>query len=50
VESRLHRGVYEHVLPGVLQHVEIADVVRAIAPRAVVVRRYVDALGQPVKP
>ena len=50
VASNLHRRVYEHVLPGVLQHFEVADLVQAIAPRPVTVLSYVDALGQPVKP
>ncbi len=50
VDSTLHRRVYEHVLPGVLQHFEVADLVKAVAPRPVKVVRYIDPLGETVKP
>jgi hypothetical protein len=50
VDATLHRRVYEHVLPGVLQQFEVADVVKAIAPRSVTVVRSIDPLGETVKP
>ncbi|HEU0123183.1 MAG TPA: acetylxylan esterase [Bryobacteraceae bacterium] len=46
VESRLHRRVYEHVLPGVLGQFDVEDVIRAVGPRPVRVRRFVDAMGE----
>ena len=47
VETPLHRRAFEHVLPGVLRHFDIADVVKAIAPRPVTIVRPVDPMGQP---
>lgn len=48
-DTRLHRRAYEQVLPGVLRHFDIADLVQAVGPRRVTVHRYVDAMGDPVR-
>ncbi|MBM3755435.1 MAG: xylan esterase [Acidobacteria bacterium] len=45
VDSRLHRQVFEHVVPGVIRHYDLADLINAIAPRTVDVRGAVDAMG-----
>ncbi len=49
VGSALHRRKNQHALPGVLQHFEVADLVKAIAPRPAIVVRFVDPLGQAVR-
>lgn len=48
IDARLHRGVYEQLLPGVLKHFDIPDLIRAIAPRKVHVERFVDPMGATV--
>jgi len=50
VETPLHRRAFEHVLPGVLRRFDIADIVKAIAPRPVTIVRSVDPMGQPHRP
>lgn len=50
VESRIHRRVFEQLLPGVLNHFDVGDVVKAIAPRPVTIHRRVDAMGETLKP
>jgi hypothetical protein len=37
LESRIHRQVFEHVVPGAIRFYDLPDVVRAIAPRKVTV-------------
>jgi len=48
VDSRLHRRAYEQVIPGAIRRFDLPDLVRAIAPRPVVVRGLVDAMGDAV--
>ena len=45
IDSRLHRNAFEQILPGVIRHFDLGDLVKAIAPRTVSVRGSVDALG-----
>jgi cephalosporin-C deacetylase-like acetyl esterase len=45
IDSRLHRQVFEQVVPGAIRHYDLDDLVKAIAPRRVVVRNSVDAMG-----
>jgi cephalosporin-C deacetylase-like acetyl esterase len=45
IDSRIHRYVYEQVLPGVIRRFDLPDLVKAIAPRTVSVRGSVDAMG-----
>jgi hypothetical protein len=45
IDSRLHRYAYEQVLPGVIRHFDLADLVKAIAPQTVSMRGSVDAMG-----
>lgn len=46
--ARIHRGVFENVIPGVLRHYDLPDLVAALSPRPVAIRSYSDALGRPV--
>jgi len=48
IDSRLHRHVFEQILPGVIRHFDLRDLVAAIAPRQVSLRGSVDAMGDPV--
>jgi cephalosporin-C deacetylase-like acetyl esterase len=43
---RVHRQVFEQVVPGVLKHYDIADLVTSLASRGVLIASTVDALGQ----
>ena len=45
IDSRLHRQVFEQVVPGAIRHYDLDDLVKALAPRRVVVRGMVDAMG-----
>jgi cephalosporin-C deacetylase-like acetyl esterase len=45
VESPVHRGVLENVVPGVLRHFDLPDLVKALGPRVARVTDPVDALG-----
>lgn len=47
IRSKIHRGVFEHVIPGALRFFDLGDLVRWSAPRKVELRRPVDALGLP---
>jgi hypothetical protein len=45
IDSRLHRNAFEQILPGVIRYFDLSDLVKALAPRTVSVRRPVDAMG-----
>jgi hypothetical protein len=45
IDSRIHRYAYEQVLPGVIRHFDLPDLVKAITPRTVSVRGSVDAMS-----
>ena len=47
VDSRLHRNVFEQILPGVIRHFDLPDLVAAMAPRKVSLRGLVEAMGDP---
>ncbi|MBI2685849.1 MAG: acetylxylan esterase [Acidobacteria bacterium] len=47
VEQRLHRGVFEHVVPGVLRHYDLPDLARMLAPRPLVIVDSADPMGLP---
>lgn len=47
IDTRLHRQVFEQVVPGAIRHYDLDDLVKAIAPRRVAVRGSVDAMGAP---
>ena len=47
VATPLARGQLEQIVPGALERYDLPDLVRAIAPRPVQVRRPVDATGEP---
>ncbi len=48
VNNRIHRNVFENVIPGVLRHYDLPDLVAAVAPRPVEIVNAVDPLGQRV--
>jgi hypothetical protein len=48
VEVPLHRNVSEVVIPGVLRKYDVADLLLALAPGAVIVVNPVDGAGVPV--
>ena len=45
---RVHRGVFENVIPGVLKYYDLPDLVAALAPRPIAIANAVDPLGQRV--
>jgi hypothetical protein len=45
----LHRNAPEYVIPGVLKHYDVSDLIRAIAPHRVEFRNPVDATGEHIK-
>lgn len=45
IRHRVHRGVFEQVVPGALRSYDLPDLIRWCAPRAVKVTGSVDALG-----
>ena len=47
VRRRIHRGVFESVVPGVLRIYDLPELVAAVAPRTVALIEPVDPLGQP---
>ena len=49
VEQPLHRNASEVVVPGVLRHYDLPDLVAAIAPRSVTVVNPVDAMGNALR-
>jgi cephalosporin-C deacetylase-like acetyl esterase len=46
VESRVHRGVFEDVVPGALREFDLPDLVTALGARVVRVSDPVDAMGE----
>ncbi len=49
IQQRIHRQIFEQVIPGVLRSYDLPDVVAAIAPRQVWIVNGVNALGQRMK-
>ncbi len=49
IEGRIHRRVFEQVVPGALRAFDLPDVARWIAPRPVRILSKVDPLGSPVE-
>lgn len=49
IQQRIHRQVFEQVIPGVLRLYDLPDVVAALAPRPVWIVNGVNALGQQMK-
>jgi len=47
VSQRLHRDVFEHVVPGVLRHYDLPDLAAIMAPRPVTIIDASDPLGFP---
>jgi len=45
IDTRLHRQVFEQVVPGAIRHYDLDDLAKAIAPRPVTIRGSVDAMG-----
>jgi cephalosporin-C deacetylase-like acetyl esterase len=48
VDQRINRGVFEHVIRGVLRHYDLPDLMALIAPRPVSIAGAVDAMGEPL--
>jgi cephalosporin-C deacetylase-like acetyl esterase len=48
VQERIHQGIIDQIIPSVLKHFDLPDVVAAIAPRKVAVFNGVNPLGQEV--
>jgi cephalosporin-C deacetylase-like acetyl esterase len=48
IQQRIHRQVFEHVIPGALRSFDLPDLVSSLAPRPVWVVNGVNALGQRV--
>lgn len=46
VENRIHRGVLEDVVPGVLRHFDLPDLVKALGSKVARVSEPVDAMGE----
>jgi cephalosporin-C deacetylase-like acetyl esterase len=49
IQQRIHRQIFEQVIPGVLRSYDLPDVVAALAPRQVWIVNGVNALGQRMK-
>ncbi|MBL8206911.1 MAG: acetylxylan esterase [Blastocatellia bacterium] len=49
IQQRIHRQIFEQVIPGVLRSYDLPDVVTAIAPRQVWIVNGVNALGQQMR-
>ncbi len=49
VNQRIHRQVFEHVVPGALRSYDLPDLVAALIPRQVWIVNGVDALGHQVR-
>jgi hypothetical protein len=49
LDHPIHRDLPEVVLPGVLRHYDLDDLVLALAPRTVLVLNPVDAVGRPMR-
>ena len=50
VERKIHRGVLENIIPGVLKEFDLPDLVGALAPRRALLVDPVDALGRRLWP
>ncbi len=46
---RLHRNLSEIILPGVLLHYDVGDLLQAISPRPVVIANPANAIGMAVR-
>ncbi len=49
IQQRIHRQIFEQVIPGILRSYDLPDVVAALAPRQVWIVNGVNALGQQMK-
>lgn len=49
IQQRIHRQIFEQIIPGVLRSYDLPDVVAAIAPRPVWIVNGVNALGQQMR-
>jgi len=49
IQQRIHRQIFEQVIPGVLRSYDLPDVIAAIAPRQVWIVNGVNALGQQMR-
>jgi dienelactone hydrolase len=49
LDAPLHRNLSEIMIPGVLNHYDVGDLLEAIAPREVTLLNPADALGQPTR-
>lgn len=49
IQQRIHRQIFEQVIPGVLRSYDLPDVVASLAPRQVWIVNGVNALGQRMK-
>ncbi len=49
IQQRIHRQIFEQVIPGMLRSYDLPDVVAALAPRQVWIVNGVNALGQQMK-
>ena len=49
LDAPLHRNLSEIMIPGVLNHYDVGDLLEAIAPREVTLLNPADALGQPMR-
>lgn len=50
LRHKIHRGVFEQVIPGALRYFDLPAIARMAAPRKVEIVRPVDPLGAPVEP
>ena len=48
VRHRIHRGVFENTVPGVLEHYDLPDLIASLAPRPVTIVDARDPLGLPL--
>ena len=49
IQQRIHRQIFEQVIPGVLRSYDLPDVIAALAPRQVWIVNGVNALGQKMR-
>lgn len=47
VDQRMHRGIFEQVVPGVLRHYDLPGLVASLSPRRVRLVDLTDPMGQP---
>jgi cephalosporin-C deacetylase-like acetyl esterase len=50
VEQRIHRGVLESIIPGVLRHFDLPDLIAALIPRKVLLVNTINPLGNRLWP